>query len=284
MPLSQRIAFIGAGNMASALIQGLLSAGTCAAARIVAADLRPEALAELAKRHGVRTVSDNVAAARDADVIVLSTKPQVLPAVLLELAPGLGASPLLISIAAGVPLVVIEHELGAAARVVRAMPNTPALVQAGATAIAAGAHATADDMQVAEAIFRSVGVVERVPESLMDAVTALSGSGPAYVFLLVEALTAAGEKVGLPRATAAALAAQTLYGAGKLLHESGEPPEALRAKVSSPGGTTVAGIERLEQRDLRGVIADAVQRATERGHELGAQAAAKLAGPKRSDG
>jgi pyrroline-5-carboxylate reductase len=284
MSLSQRIAFIGAGNMASALIHGLVAAGTCKAARIIATDVRAEALIDLGAQHGIRTASDNAAAARDADVIVLSTKPQVLPAVLRELAPSVGASQLLISIAAGVPLAAIEHELAAGVRVVRAMPNTPALVQAGATAIASGAHATADDMQIAEAIFRSVGVVERVPEALMDAVTALSGSGPAYVFLLVEALTAAGVQVGLPRATAAALAAQTVYGAGKLLHESGEPPEALRAKVSSPGGTTVAGIERLEQLDLRGVIADAVQRATERGRELGAEAAGKLAGSTRSNG
>jgi pyrroline-5-carboxylate reductase len=277
MPLSQRIAFIGAGNMAGALVQGLVSASTCAPQNLLLADVNPEALASLQRRHGVRIARDNGDAVDGADVIVLSTKPQVLPAVLAEIAPRVGAK-LCISIAAGVPMAALEQKLGAQARVVRAMPNTPALVQAGATAIAAGARATASDMDVAETMFRSVGVVERVPETMLDAVTALSGSGPAYVFFMVEALTAAGVQVGLPQATAAALAAQTVYGAGKLLRESGETPEALRAKVSSPGGTTVAGIERLEQRDFRGVIAAAVARATERARELGVEAAAKLGG------
>jgi pyrroline-5-carboxylate reductase len=275
MALSQSIAFIGAGNMASALIEGLIAAGTCPASRIVATDARADALAALAQRHGIGSASDNVSAARAADVIVLSTKPQVFPAILPELAPVIGKDKLVISIAAGVPIAVIESQL-ASARVVRAMPNTPALVQAGATAIAAGTHASSADMDVAAAIFASVGIVERVPESALDAVTALSGSGPAYVFLMVEALAAAGVRVGLPESTAAALAAQTVFGAGKLLHESGEAPEALRRKVSSPGGTTVAGLERLEQRDFRGTIAQAVERATERGRELGAEAAAKL--------
>src|SRR5262249_42196647 len=153
-------------------------------------------------------------------------------------------SKLTLSIAAGVPVSVLERPLPAGARVVRAMPNTPALVQAGATAIAAGTHASDADLEIAAAGFASVGVVERVPEAALDAVAALSGSGPAYVFALCEALTAAGEAVGLTRATAATLAAQTVFGAGKLLHESGEAPEVLRARVSSPGGTTVAGLER----------------------------------------
>jgi pyrroline-5-carboxylate reductase len=275
MPLSQSIAFIGAGNMASALIEGLIAAGTCPAARIVATDVRGDAVAALSVRHGIDSASDNVSAARAADVIVLSTKPQVFPAILPELAPVIGRDKLVISIAAGVPIAVIESQL-TSARVVRAMPNTPALVRAGATAIAAGAHASSADMDVAAAIFASVGIVERVPEDALDAVTALSGSGPAYVFLMVEALAAAGVRVGLPESTAAALAAQTVFGAGKLLRESGEAPEALRRKVSSPGGTTVAGIERLEQRDFRGAVAQAVERATERGRELGAEAAAKL--------
>jgi pyrroline-5-carboxylate reductase len=279
MALSQRIAFIGAGNMTSAMIKGLISSRTCTAEHIAASDVRADALAALAAEHGIRTTADNREAARGADVIVLSTKPQVLPTVLTALAADLGADKLVVSIAAGVPLAVLEGSLGRGVRVVRAMPNTPALVQAGATAIAAGAHAAESDMRVAEAIFSSVGTVERVPEALLDAVTALSGSGPAYVFLMVEALAAAGVRVGLPASTASALAAQTVFGAGKLLHESGEAPAALRAKVSSPGGTTVAGLERLEQRDFAGVIADAVQRATERAGELGRQAAAALKKP-----
>jgi pyrroline-5-carboxylate reductase len=280
MSLSQRIAFIGAGNMASALIEGLISAGTCPAARILATDVRADAVAALVAKHGIAGVADNASAARDADVIVLSTKPQVFPALLPELAKVIAADPnkLVLSIAAGIPIAVIEDQLSDA-RVVRAMPNTPALVQAGATAIAAGSRADEADMDVAAAIFRSVGIVERVPEAQLDAVTALSGSGPAYVFLMVEALTQAGVGVGLPEATAAALAAQTVFGAGKLLNQSGESPAVLRKRVSSPGGTTVAGLERLEQGDFAGLLARAVQRATERARELGIEAASKLRGP-----
>lgn len=276
MPLSQRIAFIGAGNMASALIEGLIAAGTCTPERIVATDVRADALSALASRHAIRTVPDNAAAVRAADVVVLSTKPQVFSAVLPELAPYIDASKLVVSIAAGVPIAVIERQLGAGVRVVRAMPNTPALVQAGATAIAAGAHASAADVEVAQAIFESVGIVERVPEALMDAVTGLSGSGPAYVFLLVEALTAAGVAVGLPEATSASLVGQTVFGAAKLLRESGDAPEALRRKVTSPGGTTAAGLDRFEQAGLREIVTEAVRSATERGRELGAQAVEKL--------
>jgi pyrroline-5-carboxylate reductase len=195
MALSQSIAFIGAGNMASALIEGLIAAGTCPPARIIATDVRAEALAALSARHGIRSAADNAGAARAADLIVLSTKPQVFPAILPELAGVAGADKLVISIAAGVPIAVIESQL-AHARVVRAMPNTPALVQAGATAIAAGSRATEADLDAAAAIFASVGIVERVPERALDAVTALSGSGPAYVFLMAEALAAAGVRVG----------------------------------------------------------------------------------------
>jgi pyrroline-5-carboxylate reductase len=280
MPLSQRIAFIGAGNMAGALIQGLISARTCAPDRIIATDVREEALAELAGRHGIVTTDDNAVAVRAAEVIVLATKPQVFDALLPELAPHVDTGKLVLSIAAGVPIAVIEGQLAAGVRVVRAMPNTPALVQTGATAIARGTHAGEQDMEVAEAVFRSVGIVERVPEALLDAVTGLSGSGPAYVFLLIEALTAAGVRVGLPQRTAAALVAETVLGAAKLLKQAGESPETLRRKVTSPGGTTAAGIECLEQGGFRDLVADAVSRATARGHELGAQAAAKLAAPK----
>ena len=174
------------------------------------------------------------------------------------------------------PLSVIEGGLSDGVRAIRAMPNTPALVRAGATAIAAGTRASDDDMEVAEQIFSSVGVVRRVPEAQIDAVTGLSGSGPAYVFLMIEALTAAGERVGLERETAAALAAQTVYGAALLLRETGEDPAVLRERVTSPGGTTQAGLEALAGHDFRGVVADAVAKATQRGEELGREAAEKL--------
>lgn len=276
MALSQRIAFVGAGNMAAALIEGLIASRTCAPSQVHASDPRADTLDALVRRHGIVAATGNPDAVRHADVVVLSVKPQAFPAVLPELAPALSHSPLVISIAAGVPLRAIEARLGANTRVVRAMPNTPALAGAGATAIAGGQHATPADLEIAEAIFRSVGIVTRVDESLMNAVTALSGSGPAYVFLMVEALTEAGVRAGLPEETSAALAAQTVYGAGKLLHESSESPATLRRNVTSPGGTTQAGLEQLESGGLREVVARAVLAATARGAELGEEAAKKL--------
>jgi len=276
MSLSQRIAFIGAGNMASALIEGLLSAGTCKADGIVASDVRSEALATLATRYAIHTSVDNAVAVRGAQVVVLSTKPQSFAELLPALSTCLDLETLVISIAAGVPLSVIESQFGTGLRAVRAMPNTPALVQAGATAISAGRFATPADLDVAEAIFASVGVVERVPEALLDAVTGLSGSGPAYVFLMIEALTNAGVLTGLSPKTAAVLAAQTVFGAAKLERQTGESPEALRRKVTSPGGTTAAGLASLDARDFSGIVAQAVAAATERAHELGAEAALKM--------
>ena len=275
MALGKRISFIGGGNMATALIEGLLVAGTSRPAELCASDVRPEALQALAQKRGIGTTQDN-ARACDADVIVLSVKPQVFPALLPELAAHIGPKHLVISIAAGVPLSVIEDKLGANVRVVRAMPNTPALVAAGATAIAAGQHATPDDMTTAQRIFESVGVCVSVPENLMDAVTALSGSGPAYVFLLAEALVDAGVHVGLSQADATRLALQTMFGAGKLLASSSDAPAELRRKVTSPGGTTQAGVGVLEASGLRDIVKKAVEAARDRGAELGREAAAKL--------
>jgi pyrroline-5-carboxylate reductase len=274
MTLSQSIAFIGGGNMASALIQGLLATGTARPQQIRVSDVWPEGLATLRDRHGIETTQDNLEACA-SQVVVLSVKPQVFPALLPELAPHLNEDKLVISIAAGVPLAAIEARLPGA-RVIRAMPNTPALVSAGATALARGTRATAADVQLASAIFASVGRIVEVADSDMDAVTALSGSGPAYVFLLVEALTNAGAQLGLAPEVAATLAAQTIYGAGKLLHESDEPPSELRRKVTSPGGTTAAGIAALEKHDFAGVIAACLRAARDRGRELGDAAAKQL--------
>jgi pyrroline-5-carboxylate reductase len=274
MALDQRISFIGGGNMATALIQGLLAAKTSRPEQLCASDVRPEALDALRARHGIETTQDNSKACA-ADVVVLSVKPQVFPALLAELAPHLDGSKLVLSIAAGVPIAAIEKRLGAQARVVRAMPNTPALVGAGATALAAGTRASAADLQVASQIFASVGTTVNVAEELMDAVTALSGSGPAYVFLLVEAMIEAGVQVGLSREAATQLATQTAFGAGKLLAESGEPAEALRRKVTSPNGTTHAGITTMEA-GLRAALSAGIAAARDRGRELGREASAKL--------
>jgi len=274
MQIDRRIAFIGSGNMASALIHGLLASGTSQPERIIASDVRAEALAALSGAHGIGTTQDNAEACR-ADVLVLSTKPQVLPALLTEIAPHVPPETLVISIAAGVPLAVIESQL-AGRRVVRAMPNTPALVAAGATAIAPGALAGKADLALARSLFESVGVVVETPEVLLDAVTALSGSGPAYVFYLAEALIEAGEAAGLPTEVASKLALQTVYGAAKLLHEQGEAPAELRRKVTSPGGTTQAGVTKLDELNVKAAFKACVIAARDRGRELGQEALAKL--------
>jgi pyrroline-5-carboxylate reductase len=275
MALSQSIAFIGGGNMASALIHGLIATQTAGPEQLLVSDIRRDGLDELQQRYGVRTSADNGRAC-ECDVVILSVKPQIIPALLPELAQHVSGSTLVISIAAGVPLRALEDQLPGA-RVMRAMPNTPALVSAGATALAAGVRATPDDVMLATAVFASVGRVVRVEDAHMDAVTALSGSGPAYVFLMAEALATAGAQLGLPPEIASALAAQTLFGAGKLLHESSEPPSELRRKVTSPGGTTAAGIAALERRDFVGTIAACLEAACARGAELGRETAAKLA-------
>ncbi len=269
MSAPSRIAFVGAGNMAGALIRGLVASGAYPASAITASDVRPEALAALRAAHGIATTANNRDAVREADVVVLAVKPQVIHDALDDLAAALHADALVLSIAAGVPTATIESRLAPNARVVRAMPNTPALVGAGATALCPGAHATHADLDIAEALFRAVGIVVRVEEAQMDAVTALSGSGPAYVFMMIEALVDAGVKVGLGRDIAATLAAETVFGAAKLLRDTGEAPEALRAKVTSPGGTTAAGLAALEERGFHDALFAAVERATARGRELG---------------
>lgn len=276
MALSQGIAFIGGGNMATALIQGLIATHTARREQLLVSDVRPEGLVQLRDKYGIRTTLDNRAACQ-SDIVVLSVKPQNFAGLLPMIAPHLAPSTLVVSIAAGVPLRAIESALPHS-RVVRAMPNTPALVSAGATALAPGSKATTEDLALSTKIFTSVGCVVHVDESQMDAVTALSGSGPAYVFLLAEALAAAGTEMGLAPEVAAVLAAQTVYGAGKLLAESPDSASELRRKVTSPGGTTAAGVAALEARDFAGAVVACVRAACARGGELGQEAAKSLLG------
>jgi pyrroline-5-carboxylate reductase len=264
-----KLAFIGAGNMAEAIIRGLLRAGTCEPDQLLATARRKERLEQLQTGYGIRTLHDNLAAVREADIVLLCVKPQVMDSVLTQLAPALDATKLVISVAAGVPIAAMERRLGAGARIVRTMPNTPSLVGSGACAIAAGAHATEADLEIATGIFNSVGITTVVEESLLDAVTGLSGSGPAYIFLIIEALSDAGVKVGLPRYTALKLAAQTVLGSAKLLLETGEHPGTLKDQVTSPGGTAIAGLHTLEEGGLRTTLINAVETATRRAKELG---------------
>ncbi len=269
--LEKKIAFLGTGNMAEALIKGLLRAGTARPEQITATFRRPERLEEFRKSYPVALTLDNVAAASGAEVVVLSVKPQAMRKLLMQIAPAIDHTKLVISIAAGVPIEALEQKLGAGARIVRAMPNTPSLVGAGACALAGGEHATPDDLEVASSIFNAVGITTVLDESLMDAVTGLSGSGPAYVFLMIEALSDAGVKVGLPRYTALKLAAQTVLGSAKLLIETGAHPGHLKDQVTSPGGTAIAGLHTLEAGGLRTTLMDAVEAATKRARELGDQ-------------
>lgn len=269
--LERTIAFLGAGNMAEALIKGLLRAGTARPESLIATGRRAERLETLQRTYGVRTTLDNLAAVREADVVVLSVKPQALDKVLVQVAPQVDPHKLVISVAAGVPIAAMERRLGAGARIIRTMPNTPSLVGAGACALSRGEHASEEDLAVATRIFQSVGTTTVVDENLLDAVTGLSGSGPAYIFLIIEALSDAGVKVGLPRYTALKLAAQTVLGSAQLLIETGAHPGQLKDQVTSPGGTAIAGLHTLEAGGLRTTLINAVEAATRRARELGDQ-------------
>jgi pyrroline-5-carboxylate reductase len=272
MKIDGTVGFVGTGNMAEALIRGLVESKMVEARQIVASHPREERRLELATRYGIEAVASNVEVARRADILVLAVKPQVLPRVLAEIEADAKAGALVISIAAGVPMAVVEARLPRV-RVVRAMPNTPARVGAGATAIAAGGHATPEDLAAARRIFDSVGITVTLEESQLDAVTGLSGSGPAYIFLIIEALSDAGVKVGLSRNVSQALAAQTVYGSAKILIETNEHPGRLKDMVTSPGGTAIAGLHTLEAGGLRTTLMDAVEVATRRSRQLGEAAA-----------
>ena len=266
--IDKSIAFIGAGSMAEAMIRGLLRGKVFAPDQVSISGPREERIAELRERYGIRGMTDNRTAAR-AQIVVLSVKPQILSRVLDELADAIDPEALVISIAAGVPVAAIQARLAAGTRVVRAMPNTPALVDCGATAIAGGEHARDTDLADAKRIFDSVGITVILDENQLDAVTGLSGSGPAYVFLILEALSDAGVKVGLSRRTAQLLAAQTVLGSAKLLLETNEHPGRLKDMVTSPGGTAITGLHTLEAGGVRTTLMNAVEAATRRSRELG---------------
>lgn len=265
----KRVGFVGSGNMGEALIRGLVQADLVRPTSIVAYDPRGDRLSELEQQYRIRLAADNLSVVRDTDVVVLAVKPQIMDPVLRELAPGVTPGKLLISIAAGVSTRRMRAALGREARLIRVMPNAPALVLEGATAIARGEGLGPADLDIAQELFGAVGRVVLLGEELMDAVTGLSGSGPAYVALVVEALADGGVNVGLDRATATTLATQTVLGAARLLRETGLHPGALKDMVSSPGGTTIAGVAALEERGLRTALMTAVERATQRSRELG---------------
>ncbi len=269
MALDKRLAFLGGGNMAEALIKGLLKAGLVRPEQMLVNDVSLERLEYLRKTYGISTEKSPREASAAADIVLLCVKPQVIDLVLSKIIPVADRTKLVISIAAGVTIERIEKMLSGEPRVVRVMPNTPALVLAGAAGVAAGSRATADDIALVQEIFGAVGRSVVVEEKMMDAVTGLSGSGPAYVFVLIDALSDAGVKAGLPRPLALELAAQTVFGSAKMVLETKEHPGKLRDMVTSPGGTTIEGLHALEKGKFRATLMNAVQAATERSRELG---------------
>lgn len=260
------IAFVGSGNMAEALIKGLIQ--VIPSDRIVAADVAPQRRQTIRDRYQIQVSAENYDVVKNADIIILAVKPQVIPAVLPEIAPEVTDRQLVISIAAGVKIAAIQAALPTA-RVIRVMPNVAALVHAAVTAISPGTRATETDLQMAQDIFHAVGETVVVGEHLMDAVTGLSGSGPAYVFAAINALADGGVKAGLPRDAALKLAAHTVYGAAKMLIETGEHPMQLRDLVTSPGGTTIAGLHALQRDGFSAALMNAVETAAQRSYELG---------------
>ena len=265
----KKIGVIGTGNMGGALISGLVGSRSSAPENIICSDIRKDKLKSIKETYGVATTTNNREVAKISEIVIYSVKPQIMASILKETASCLDMSKLAISIAAGVPLEAIEACLDNEPRVIRVMPNIPASVKEGATAIAAGKHASKNDLRLAKAIFDSVGKSVILEENLMDAITGLSGSGPAYIFLIVDALADAGVKMGLSREDALFLSAQTVLGAAKLLMETKEHPGRLKDRVTSPGGTAIAALHTLEEGGLRTTLINAVEVATKRSRELG---------------
>lgn len=263
--LKERLAIIGGGNMGEALLKGLLEAKTFSTDQITVVEVNNERSKYIRDNYSIAVTDNAIAAASQAQIILLAVKPQIMGAVLDDFASAVNPTQLVISIAAGIKIAFLKAKLGQNTRVVRVMPNTPALIQAGVSAVCGD---DASDLAVARTIFKAVGQVVEVEEKLMDAVTALSGSGPAYVFVVIEALADAGVSLGLSRSVALELAARTVNGSAKLLIERQEHPAKLKDMVTSPGGTTIAGLQVLEEGGLRATLIAAVQAAAQRSKEL----------------
>ena len=266
---SIQIGFLGAGKMANALAKGFLKAGKTDAAALIASDVFAAARDSFAAETGCRVVAGNLEVVRRSNVLILAVKPSQTGDVLGEIKRAFKPGHLLISIAAGIPLARLEAGLPKGARVIRVMPNTPALVGASATGYSLGRSATPADAALAGSLFGAVGVAFEVKEPLLDAVTGLSGSGPAYAYMIIEALSDGGVAAGLPRDIATRLAAQTLLGSARMVLESGQHPGALKDMVTSPGGTTIEGLHQLEKAGLRGALISAVRAASEKSRLLG---------------
>ncbi|MDE1820224.1 MAG: pyrroline-5-carboxylate reductase [Euryarchaeota archaeon] len=265
------LAILGGGNMGLALVRGILTVAPEIAPHLVVSSREAGSLRERIRGLDVRVAETNLEAVKGAQLVVLAVKPQILPSVLAQVKDALAPGTTVVSIAAGVPTTVLEEGLGPGIGVVRAMPNVAASVQASATAIARGKTTRPVDLERARSLLSTVGMVVEVDEELMDAVTGLSGTGPLYLFLILEGLSDAGVKVGLSRATSTELAIQTLVGAAQLVRATGEHPAKLRDLVTSPGGTAITALHSLEKSGLKAMLLDAVEAATKRSQELGAK-------------
>lgn len=263
------IGMVGGGQMGEALIRGMIESDLIAAENISVAEPMGRRREYLEKTYGINGVESPAELTGKSQVILLAVKPQIMEPVLRQYSAQLTKEHLLISIAAGIPLSCIEQLAGEHLRIIRVMPNTPALVLAGASAMSGNQNIRQEDMEIAQQIFSAVGICIEVPENLLDAVTGLSGSGPGYVFTFLEAMIDGGVLAGLPRPVAEELAVQTLYGSAKLAMETKEPAAVLKGRVTSPGGTTITGIQALEEGGLRGTVMTAVEAATERSKALG---------------
>lgn len=272
--VAKRIAVIGAGHMGTALLRGILASGWGTKENLVASHPKPLRCAALASELGIAVMERNAEAAGQAQITILAVKPQILESVLAEIRPAQRPGMLFISIAAGFPTSRLEAALGGKVAVVRAMPNVAAVVRASATVLCAGRNAGAEHLADARRIFESIGLVVELPEYQLDAVTGLSGSGPMYIFQIIEGLSDAGVRVGLSREVSTALTVQTVLGAAKMAEELKIHPGILKDSVTSPGGTAIAALHSLERNRLRAILMDAVEVATARSRELGQAAGA----------
>lgn len=269
MQAQTQIALLGAGNMSEALVSGMLKAKVAEPGCLLATDILPQRRSLFEDRFGIHVGQENREAAAWADVVILSVEPQVLDRVCHEIRPALRDGHLIISVAAGYPLSRLERMLGGFSQLVRTMPNIPSIILEGVTALSPGPQTRVEGVRKAHSIFEAIGKVVEVEERLLDAVTGLSGSGPAYIYLVIEALADGGVKMGLGRQIAQTLAAQTVLGAARMVLETGDHPAQLKDRVASPGGTTITGIHALEKAGFRAALMGAVEAATRRSQEVG---------------
>lgn len=263
-----KIGFIGLGNMAKAMMGGMIAKKVVAPADVIGSDKAPAMCDMAAEKYGIAVTSDNIAVAKEADMLFLAVKPQFISGVLAEIKEAVSDSTVIISIVAGKSLAFLEAGLGASRKIVRCMPNTPALVGEGCTAVCSNAKVTEEELQTVLTLFESFGTASRVPENLIDAVVGISGSSPAYVFMFIEALADAGVAAGMPRQQAYTFAAQAVLGSAKMVLETGMHPAELKDMVCSPAGTTIEAVKVLEEKGMRAAVIDAVAACVEKSKNL----------------